>query len=237
MTYNRRQKIFAWHQHDTDGEFESVATIPEGDEFGVYFVVKRDIEGEPRRYVERFRSRRFPSQEEVFIVDSGLSYNGPATDTVSGLDHLEGKTVSILADGGPAPQQTVQNGQVSITDPAKKIHVGLPYNCDLEPVGVDLNQSAEAMGRKKSISVLRVRVEETVGIFAGPDANNLQEYKQRSAEPYGEPVAPETGVIEMNIVPQWKHDASVFIRQSEPLPITVLGIVPEVKVAREARLS
>jgi len=130
-TYVPEQEIGAWHRHDTDGSFESCAVVAEGDEDMLYVVVRRHINGRDVRYIERLESRSFATPADAFFVDSGLSYDGTPITTVRGLDHLEGKTVSILADGAVHPQRVVTSGTITLDNPAGKIHVGLPITADV----------------------------------------------------------------------------------------------------------
>jgi len=86
LTYLSGQKpdILGWHLHDTDGEFESVAVIPENNgEKMLYAVIKRRINGVDRRFIERLHSRIFSEVEDAFHVDSGLSYDDPKTITAA----------------------------------------------------------------------------------------------------------------------------------------------------------
>ena len=78
FTYVRKQKVFAWHRHDTaaTGLFESVVVVPEGTEDAVYFIIKRTINGSTVRYVERMQSRLISDIEDLILVDSALSYDG-----------------------------------------------------------------------------------------------------------------------------------------------------------------
>ena len=77
LTYVKEQKVFAWTEHDTDGYFESVASISTDDEDEVYFVVKRNIEGADVRFVERLHTRVFDNVRECFFVDAGLTWDDP----------------------------------------------------------------------------------------------------------------------------------------------------------------
>lgn len=236
LTYVRDQNMFAFHYHETDGEVESVGSIPEGREYAVYLVVKRTINGQTMRYVERMASRRFTDIKDQYFVDCGGTYTGTPVATITGQDHLEGKTISILADGGVEPQQVVTNGSFTITNAAGTIHWGLPYNSDLQPVGVDLGANADAMSVKKSISDILVRVRDTVGLFAGPsfDADELIEYKQDADNQiYGSGVSFTNGVLPMSLTPDWSYDASVCIRQSNPTSLHVLGIIANVQATQE----
>lgn len=234
LTYVKGQNMFAWHYHETDGEYESVASVPEGKEYAVYLVVKRTVNGQTMRYVERMATRRFVLESDQYFVDCGGTYNGTATTTVTGVDHLEGKTISILADGGVEPQKVVTNGQFTISHPASKIQYGLPYNADLQPVGVDLSGSAEGMAVRKSVSDVLIRVRRTVTLKAGPNASNLHEFKQSGeTQIYGSAPSFNNGVLAMSVTPDWSYDASVFIRQDQPLALHITGILANVQSTPE----
>ena len=58
------------------------------------------------------------------------------TETDIGYGHLEGETVSILADGVVYPDQVVTDGDIDDTDfaDATEIHIGLKYESELQPM-------------------------------------------------------------------------------------------------------
>lgn len=107
FTYMREQQVFGWHRHATDGFFESIVVISENGEDVPYFIVRREIDGETRRYVERLHSRLFEDVADAWFLDCALQYDGEPTMTVSNLDHLEGKTVGVLGDGNVFPNAVV----------------------------------------------------------------------------------------------------------------------------------
>jgi hypothetical protein len=149
--------------------------------------------------------------------------------TVSGLDHLEGKTVAILGDGNVFPEQVVSAGAVSLDPPCARIVVGLPYTCDLETLNIDAGQPT-VQGRQKAIGKLVLRLEKSRGLKAGPDSGHLTEIKERSTEPMGQPIPLYTGDREVLIDPSWNSNGRVFIRQDSPLPATLLAVIPRVAV-------
>lgn len=229
LTYIPEQQVSAWHQHDTNlGEFESVCAVPEGNEDAVYVVVKRAIDGGTVRYVERLASRFFENIEDAFFVDCGATYSGAATDTVTGLDFLEGCTVSVLADGAVQPQQTVTSGEITIPVEAEVIHVGLPVTADLKTLPPALNMEVYGQARYKNVNKAWLRVYRSSGIFVGPDENRLTEVKQRTTEPAGSPPAMLSEEVSVAITPSWGPDAQIVIRHTDPLPLTVVSLTVEV---------
>jgi len=226
LTYLREHEVWAWHRHDTDGQFESVCAISGTDRNEIWFVVKRG----DKRYVERL-TERLPGADitKAFFVDCGLSYDGPAATVFSGLEHLEGREVAILADGNVLPRQTVTNGQIHIDYPASRVQVGLPYTCDLETLNIEYSLSdGTAQGREKKISEVTLRLENTRGGWVGPNPDKLDEIKMRATEAWGEPIALFTGDKKITLQGGYDKGGRVFIRQTDPLPITVLAVIPKV---------
>jgi len=319
LTYIPEQQIGAWHQHETDGIFESCTAVAEGVEDRLYVIVKRTINGNTVRYVERMASREFSDLTQAFFVDCGLTYDGTnatattvtvsggttwgpseeltitassaifqypssstpptdindaivmtdsagnkyrlriigtssttvatarvdvtlpvalrntattvwafARDTVSGLSHLEGKTVSILADGAVQPQETVSSGSVTIDRAAVVIHVGLPYQSDLQTLPAVMSLDGYGQGRYKNVNKAYIRVFKSSGIFIGPTADRLVEAKQRTTEPYGTPPSLKSDEIDVDLKPAWRAGGQVYLRQADPLPLTVVGLTLEV---------
>lgn len=230
LTYVPEHEVVAWHHHDTDGTFESVMAVPEGNEDATYVVVKRTVNSRTVRYVERFHTRRFDTLADAFFVDAGLAYNGSSATVISGLWHLEGKTVSILADGAVQPQQAVSNGAVTLQQAASKVMIGLPITADLETLPLILETQAFGQALRKNVNKVYLRVYRSSGIFVGPSFDKLREDKQRTTEPYGSPPDLKTGFASVLVTPTWGYDAGICVRQSAPLPVTVLGIVPDTAV-------
>lgn len=232
LTYMPDQKVQAWHRHDTDGSFESIAAVSENGIDVLYATVRRTINGRTVRYVERMADRRFETLANSFIVDSGVTYSGSPVTTLSGLWHLEGKTVSILADGAVVPQQVVSAGAITLPQAASIVHIGLAYTSDIAtlPLVIEGAQGIGALGQgmRKNLNKVYLRVFESSGINVGPDTANLTAYKQRTAEPYGSAPDWVTDEIEVAITPKWGQSGQVAIRQTDPLPMTILSMVMEV---------
>lgn len=229
LTYLPDQKVYGWHAHDTDGVFESVAVVAEGNEDVLYAVVRRVVNARTVRYVERLHTRVFTAAADAFYVDSGLTYSGAPVSTVSGLWHLEGKTVQILADGAVESTKVVTGGAVTLGTAASKVHVGLPYVSDLRtlPLAIE-SQMAAGQGTAKNITKVHVRVSQSSLVKAGPDFDRLREYPARAvSDPYGSPPALRDGELTLGVDPQWSQDGAVCARQDEPLPLTVLSMVLE----------
>jgi len=227
LTYIAEHEVAAWHHHDTaaGGVFECVCATAESAEDALYAIVRRTINGRTVRYIERKHTRRFTALEDAFFVDCGATYEGSAATTISGLDHLEGATVSILADGAVLTQQAVANGAITLSTAASTVQIGLPITADLETLPLSLEMEAAGQGAQKNVNEVFLRVNNSAGIFAGPSFTRLIEIKTRTNEPYGSPPRMISDVIRAKILPGWNPSAGVAIRQSNPLPITVLSLV------------
>lgn len=308
LTYLPEQQVIAWHRHDTDGFFERVCVIPEDGRDVPYFVLRRSINGETVRYLERMASREIVDQIDGFFVDCGLTYDGrnetattitvsgasyeggafvslvasaaifaatdiddviqfddvrvritafasttsvtgqletplPATlqgvasaswtfarNTFSGLDHLEGKTVAICADGASLAPQVVTGGSVTLANAAGVVHVGLPYTSEMETLNVTIFGAEAIRDRAKNIPRVSVVVHDTVGLKAGPDAQNLEELSLRDTEYYTDPLAAASGPATAYLLNTWNKSGRIVLRQDEPLPATVLAVLPKVAV-------
>lgn len=227
FTYMQEQEVYAWHRHQTQGIFESVAVIAEGNEDAVYVIVRRDVQGVQRRYIERFASRT--GYDGSWFLDSALRYSGPPATTFSGLGHLEGKTVAIVGDGSVLPNAVVQGGSVTVAHAVSEALIGLSYDCDLCTLNVDLGQPT-MQGKKVKIPSVTVRVEATRGLHAGPDLEHLTEIKERGFQLMGEPIMPFTGDQRVTLDSTWSAGGRTWIRQMYPLPASILAVIPEVVV-------
>ena len=230
LTYVPEQQIGAWHWHDTDGAFESCAVVAEGAEDVLYCVVRRTVSGVQTRYVERMASRQFTDAQDAFFVDCGATYSGAPTDAISGLGFLEGKEVSILADGAVHPRRTVAGGRIALDVPASKVHAGLPITADLQtlPMVLPLQDGSLGLGRAKNINKAWLRVHRSSGIFIGPSEQALVEAKQRTTEPCGTAPALKSEEIPIMLTPAWGQSGQFFVRQADPLPLTVVCVTAEV---------
>ena len=233
MTYQREQQVWGWHQHDTQGLFESITTITEDGRDAPYVIVKRTIEGVTRRYVERIEPREETLPEDCFFVDSGLSYDGVATTNISGLDHLEGEAVAVLADGNVVENLTVVSGAITLPRAATKVHVGLSYEPELVTLAIDTTQDI-LRGKKKSVGEVRVITHQSRGLWVGPvndvegPDRDLLEVKPRIAADAYATMPLRSTEEKISIQPGWNDDGMVRIVQRSPLPLAILAILPDV---------
>jgi hypothetical protein len=329
LTYVREQEVVGWALHSTDGYFESVWTVPEGDINAVYVTVRRTIDGTERVYVERLADRDLTDERDAFFVDCGLTFDGRLVsgtqtlsggvawdedeeltltasvarwvgasdegdqvrlvletrslvdgdlvvsrvthrveiidyvsstvvkvrsigevpvefqdvaiqswelmrDTMTGLEHLEGETVIVLADGnvqGDQDDMVVTGGSLPLNLPASVVHVGLRYRSVLESLDINVQGSETVRDRPKNIKKVALLVNKTRGLLSGPSlTGTLDEFKMREFEDYGESVTLLTGVMDVNTSSSWDKNGRFVVVQNLPLPATILSLVPDVSV-------
>lgn len=230
LTYLKEQDVYAWHQHSTaHGKFINVCAISGPQEDELYCVVER----EGNYYVERMVAREASTEpEDQYFVDSGITVSGNTkTNEVTGLDHLEGLEVAILADGNVQPMQTVTDGKITLKRAYSKIHVGLPIHAEMQTLPLEFNaEDGTFMSRKKRVSALMAMFKDSRGGLYGIGDGPKNEFKWRSTEKWGEPIALFTGKKKMP-VPQanWNETVMVTISQEDPLPLTILSLVPQIE--------
>jgi hypothetical protein len=236
LTYQREHQVWAWHQHDTNGIFESVASVTEDGRDAVYVIVNRTINGGTKRYVERFEKRTVSDSSNVFCVDSGLTYSGSAATVITGLDHLEGHAVSVVADGNVVRNLTVSSGSITLPRASENVTVGLSYTPVIETLDVDVTSTAESLKAKEvSITKVTLEVEKSRGGWVGPkmdddSTGDMFEIKPRFDSDQYNSIALKTFKQEVIIHPQWSLGGGIRIEQRDPLPLAILAIVPEVNI-------
>lgn len=229
MTYVPSQNVRAWHQHTTRGVFESVATVSEDAEVALYAIVRRTVNGRTVRYIERMHQRLYESLEEVFAVDAGVTYTGPA-QSVFWAPHLKGMELVGVADGGAVSVTVSSAGRIGLDAAAARVSLGLAYTPRMETLPVALLASpGYGQGLVKSVGKAHVQVHASSGFFVGPvDGGRMVESRWRTVEDYDTPPALRTGYVPVLLDPLWSSSAAVAIEQRSPLPLKVLSMMLEV---------
>lgn len=246
LTYLPSQDVWGWHRHDTLGVIERVCTVPEDDEDAVYVVVKRTINGSDVRYIERMHSRFFTESNasDAVFMDCSLTYDGVPNDVISGLDHLEGEDVAVLADGvvvanpndpdnAALDTHTVTAGAITLSTAASVVHVGLPYFSDLETLDID-GVGRSLKDKKTLINKVAFVLEKSREFYIGKDAptddatdpiEGLSPWRRKTEDDDSPAVL--TRDVDVVIESSWNSNGRVFARVIDPVPVTILAVIPE----------
>ena len=220
LTYEKSQEVMGWGRIITDGEIESICILPADQDSGeskIYVLVKRTIGGAAVRYVEMFDS----SLHTDCAKSGALTTAGTA---VSGLSHLEGKTVTVVGDGKVQANQIVASGAITAAVALTTYEIGLPFTATLVTVRPEMQvQGQSSQGKPKRWADLYVRVHNTIGIMLNGD----RLWKDGIAKNYQTAVpTPETGDLQGDVI-GIDGDARLTIVADLPFPATVLMVVGE----------
>ncbi|WP_179504347.1 MULTISPECIES: hypothetical protein [unclassified Sphingomonas] len=237
FTWEQEQNVWGWTLCETDGDVVSVCCISEDGEDRVYLMVDRQVQGVTRRFVERMVSHRWSDVKECCFLDCAVSGTFEETQTTfTGLWHLEGRTdVAGLVDGKAISGLTVTNGTITLPEDfggGTVASFGIPYEVTVEtlPVRINSPQSGSNMGRVHSTGEVVVQLSNTRQIMAGIDEANLFPLKSRTAEAYAAPDALMNGAYTINMANKAKDECTVLIRQTAPLPFTMLAIAQDPEI-------
>lgn len=317
FTYVFDEKVYAWAKHETDGYVESVASIPGDNKDELFLVVRRYINGQTMRYIERLEETRTSgidadleqytlldshltmynsvsvssvttngtkvrvttssahgcstgdivharagyegrfdgcrftvtkisdtvldledSEEWIPYISDGISTIGRVVHTLSGLSHLNGRTVRVLGDGSDLGHYTVSNGQITISRGVCECCIGLDYESRLQTLDIQIPmQDGNSRGRKKRIVKPKIELYLSwggeIGINGYDNMANIPSYPNGviQYDLVGKSPDAYTGVREVEPLSTVCDNCSVCVRQEQPYPLNILNIMAEVVVS------
>lgn len=222
LTLEVEQNVFGWHVHETDGLVESVAVIygEEADE--VWVSVLRGTVRSIERLDPRVFARRFDLLNQLIYADAAkYVLNSPASATVGGLAHLNGKTVVVLADGVEHPTRVVSGGSITLQAPAAHVVVGLPFTSELQPMRREVQtDKGTAQGNLWRVSRVGVVLHDSRGgQVAEAPASRFESL------PYPAGSALYTGDLETPVESNARRNVEATVKTSAPLPLNVGALV------------
>lgn len=227
LTYLKEHDIWGWSCHPIDGEVVSVATLS-GEKSDVLMLVTRRA---GKYYLERMADEWANTEgiEDAYFVDCGLTMESETPKTEwDGLDHLEGRKVSILAGGSPVEDLTVAGGKVEVPYPVKKISVGIPYVSVIEPMPVEADtEKGTTLGKLRGYAVCTLRLHRSVGGQYGADDSLLYDLPFVPAV-WGEPCDPFSGDLTCNPNTPQRSETSICVVQRRALPMHIVAMVLDI---------
>lgn len=236
LTYLREQDMLAFTHCDTrDGldAFESMCSIQGVGYKEVWFSVQR---ANGVRFIEQLDQRGVSTDPaDQFFVDCGISYEGQSQKVITGLSHLEGKQVAILADGNVIANYltpyTVSGGQITLPQAASKVHIGIPIVSDIETLNAEVpNPTGTTQDKKALISRVTINVVNSRGGYAGREFSDLFQLASMYPAAYNVPLPLYTGPVKDSLAGGFQDGGRVCIRQLDPLPLTIVSIIPVITV-------
>jgi len=227
LTYLREHDVIAWARHPLPGEgrAESITSIRTETGDDVYLVINRS----GVRTIEYMSPTIISTDpEEAFFLDGGVTVRGTNVTSVTGLAHLNGQTVSIVADGSVLSDQVVTNGAVTLPSAASVVHVGLPYAALIETLDLNIpRRDGSQLGRKLRVSACILQYEDSRGLFVGTDEDHMSEQVDRTNEASGEPTKLKSGYYKHTLDSGY-DSGSIIVKAPYPMPASVLSLTPVV---------
>lgn len=230
LTLDRDEGVTAWTPQSTDGVFESVATVPNATGNEVWAIVRRTINGNTVRYVERF--------DDSYYVDAGIKgTSGAGTATWGGLSHLEGKPVDVKADGIYVGSYVVSGGEVTIPRTAKAVEIGLNFVNRIKLLRPEI-QTGEGTAQSNAMSTSEVSplFLETTGckVDTGDGDPNYAEveipFRHLGDDVLDLPPEVLSGFESIGMLGWMRGDSPLTLIQDQPYPFHVLSIVRKLTV-------
>jgi len=245
LTYDQTSNARGWSTAQIAGAdaVESIAIVPGPSQVDddVYLIVRRTIDGNTVRYIEVVTPPWAPAdaQEDATYFDSHLVYDGAAATTISGLDHLEGEEVHILANGAYHPPRTVSGGEITLDRSTTKACIGLQAPAWFITARMEAGaRDGTAQGKTKRIPDVMARVRNTRGGYMGPDLQTLDPVPDLNwrdpATPMGDPDPLYSGDALLPWPGGYETDGRMAFYVDGGFPATVVALFPQVSTS-EAR--
>lgn len=216
MAIDRAQEVIAWSRQITAGGFESVASIPSDSNDVVYALVRREIGGQVVRYVEVFDSTLYTDAAVTGSSEAGAT-------TWAGLNHLEGQTVDVVADGSVMPTQVVSGGQITLSRKAYRVEIGLHFESTIQTLTPEVGTTeGTTQSAKKRTSEVTMRFLETTGAECN---GQVIPFRTFGPKILNQPAPLFTGDHYFGKLGWEKGEDTLLIQQRQPLPFHLLSII------------
>lgn len=250
MLYRPNQGVYGWARYlpaGTDAAFESVCVIPGATEDHVYVIVKRTVDGDVKRFRERIALQEFSDSRHAVRVQSAVIYEGGETDTIPGLDHLEGETVQVWANGRVHEDCVVTGGEIALNYAVTYAVVGLGYVGKWRSTKLAYGaRMGTALTQDKQVERAGLVVYETpVGALGyGRDFEQDEDGNYihmdfamgefQDGQIMDDPVTLVTGEYNQGFDGQLEIDPRICLVMDKPAPVHVQGYIPHMRIEEAA---
>jgi len=240
MIYEPKLEVTGWCKYTTQsGNFESIAVLPSSgnestDEDEVWVSVERTINGTTRRHIEHFQVGNTTKQnagdaDNMWYLDAAVKTTGSGLTTITGLDHLEGETVCVLADGIKG-SYIVSSGSITLSVPADTVLVGLAVTSEFEPFDLEVEGS---FSKRKQLYDSKLMVWRSLGGSVAHDGQDYQDLIYHTAgETMDESVPLKDGWIEVFHESSYARQKYWRIKHDEPYPFTLQAVIQSFTVSK-----
>jgi len=229
LTYERDQEVVGWHRHElAAGSIVSIEVIPNGNEDELYLAANLD---------GVIRILKMESRNSQFYVDYGKTITQTSQDYATGLTHLAGKTVQVVADGALQRSKTVSNaGRIDLDEAATEVVAGLGYTSELTTMPLEIEmQNGQSLLRKKTVGEIRLRYYNSIGGEAKSGESEWQTIMSRDMifDNMDSPITLKSEVSLLNPFSGFSAMANVSVRQKEPFPFNLTAVVVTYEVTEQ----
>lgn len=227
LTIIKSQQVLAWARHTiTDTEVESVGVVPRTtvDNDDVWLIGKITVNGGEKRYIGYL--------DKNMRADWGLAgaFGSPVA-TITGIDHLEGKTVVINGDGAVYPARVVEGGAISTTsgEPGiTDVFLGLAFTPRVVPTSPEFEMpQGPSFGQRKRFNKVLVIARNTMTLSLNGET---KEARSTEDDMDTAPVIQNTGIFQFTTLGNFEI-IEMEITQPLPIDMNILAVYGEVEIS------
>lgn len=252
LLYEPTEEVICWFKWETDGFVERAAVLPGVSEDAVFYVVRREINGQTKRFIEKWakESECVGDTGLTWLVDAAVSYTDTGrTSVISGLDHLVGEEVIVWSsDTGSIPgvdrspdtngtQRTYTvdtGGSITLDVPVHHAVVGLPYEATWKSTKLAYAaQAGTALNQMKRVTQMGMVLHQTHSraLQYGADTGALDHmprvYRGNELDP--DHIFKSYDEVAISFPSGWDPDTRIIIKAKAPRPATIMALVPTVQ--------
>jgi hypothetical protein len=235
--YVRSQEVNGWSRYTlggTNANIEGICIIPGSSEDELWLGVGRTINSSSKKYIELLRPKfEFTTKENARYLDCSVTYEGASATVITGLDHLTGETISVLANGSVHRDVTVSGGSITLEYAVTNAVFGFNFTSELITLSPDVgSQIGSALSSITRVTEVALKFKDTLGGEYGYDSSNTDIIPFREASDNMNS-SPElfSGFKVLKFNSGFNRDFKVYLKQEQPLPMTVLNIVFKAQVS------